>query len=211
MTLNRLLDVAIIAFGRNGLEGTSTRQIAKAAGTAMSAITYHYGGKEQLYLAAADRIAETIAETMAPVQHTEAEIAAMSNEQARAAVHGMLLHLTDQMLSDRNIEYSQFLLREQLNPTEAFDRIYKRLMGGMLDTLMRLIMTATRAPQERAALTTIALMGQALVPRYAHTSMSRLLGKTQFDTHTRNGFRSQLTMHIDAILDRMAAEQKDFT
>jgi AcrR family transcriptional regulator len=58
---DRLLDTAIDQFGRKGLEGASTRAIATAADTAMSSITYHYGGKEGLYLAAARRIAGQIA------------------------------------------------------------------------------------------------------------------------------------------------------
>ena len=58
MLQSRLLDIAISEFGTKGREGASTRGIAAAAGTAMSSITYHYGGKEGLYLAAADRIAE---------------------------------------------------------------------------------------------------------------------------------------------------------
>ena len=62
-----LLDTAIEQFGRYGFEGASTRQIAKASGAAMSSITYHFGGKEGLYLAAADRIASGISEMQAPL------------------------------------------------------------------------------------------------------------------------------------------------
>ena len=54
MLQHRLLEIAIAEFAAQGLEGASTRGIATAAGTAMSSITYHYGGKEGLYLAAAD-------------------------------------------------------------------------------------------------------------------------------------------------------------
>ena len=57
MVQQRLLEIAVREFGLKGLEGASTRGIAAAAGTAMSSITYHYGGKEGLYLAAADHIA----------------------------------------------------------------------------------------------------------------------------------------------------------
>ncbi len=39
-----LLDTAIDQFGRLGFEGASTRDIARASGTAMSSITYHFGG-----------------------------------------------------------------------------------------------------------------------------------------------------------------------
>ena len=52
--------MAIEHFGRFGLEGASTREIAKAAGKPMSAITYHFGGKEGLYLACARHISDTL-------------------------------------------------------------------------------------------------------------------------------------------------------
>ena len=58
MIRERLLSVAIERFGESGFEGASTRDIAQAADTAMSSITYHFGGKEGLYLACADFIAE---------------------------------------------------------------------------------------------------------------------------------------------------------
>src|SRR3546814_343550 len=70
---DRLLNTAIDQFGRDGLEGASTRRIASAAGTTMSAITYHYGGKEGLYLAAARHIVEQIKFRVAPTVQTSME------------------------------------------------------------------------------------------------------------------------------------------
>src|SRR5215218_8822062 len=67
MVSKALLDIAIDQFGRLGFEGASTRHIAAASGTAMSSITYHFGGKEGLYLAAADQIAGRVAEIQRPV------------------------------------------------------------------------------------------------------------------------------------------------
>src|SRR2546430_841138 len=62
----RLLDVAIEHFGRYGIHGASTRAIAKDADTPMSSITYHFGGKEGLYLATAERIADRMGELLGP-------------------------------------------------------------------------------------------------------------------------------------------------
>src|SRR5437763_13969812 len=65
-TNHRLLETAIDHFGRKGIEGASTRAIAAAAGTTMSSITYHYGSKRGLYLAAARHIADQMGERMTP-------------------------------------------------------------------------------------------------------------------------------------------------
>lgn len=90
MVQQRLLDIAIAEFGARGLEGASTREIARAAGTAMSSITYHYGGKDGLYLAAASYIAEQIGDHMAPVIRDEGIPADTSPDDARGIVHEIL-------------------------------------------------------------------------------------------------------------------------
>ena len=45
----RILDVATQLFSEHGLEGTSTRDIAKQSGLNISLISYYFGGKEGLY------------------------------------------------------------------------------------------------------------------------------------------------------------------
>lgn len=65
-TQSRLIDVAIDHFVRWGMDGASTRKIARDARAPMSAITYHFGSKEGLYLAAADHIAARLHMQLAP-------------------------------------------------------------------------------------------------------------------------------------------------
>src|SRR6185369_2652203 len=86
----RLLDIAIDHFGRLGLEGASTRAIAADAGTPMSSITYHFGGKEGLYLAAADHISATVTERLAPAL---AEVRALCADGPDAATALRALHI----------------------------------------------------------------------------------------------------------------------
>ena len=51
-TRQRLLDVAQSAFADRGFEGAGVRDICAAAGANIAAINYHFGGKEELYIAA---------------------------------------------------------------------------------------------------------------------------------------------------------------
>src|SRR5216683_916021 len=57
---SRLLAVAIDVFGRYGFDATRTRTLADAAGVNPQAIGYYFGGKEGLYVAAAEHIASSI-------------------------------------------------------------------------------------------------------------------------------------------------------
>jgi len=57
-TRKRVIEAAIEAFGRLGFEGASTRALIERAGANLAAIPYHFGGKQGLYLAAAQVIAD---------------------------------------------------------------------------------------------------------------------------------------------------------
>jgi AcrR family transcriptional regulator len=54
-TRARLLDEAALLFVRHGYEATSVRDITRAAGANLGAVTYHFGSKEALFLAAVER------------------------------------------------------------------------------------------------------------------------------------------------------------
>ena len=55
-----LVRAALKLFGRQGFEGTSTREIAALAKANIGSIAYHFGGKECLRAACANYIVETI-------------------------------------------------------------------------------------------------------------------------------------------------------
>jgi AcrR family transcriptional regulator len=49
----RILEAALDLFGERGLTGTTVRDIAAAAKVNVAAISYHFGGKDELYRAVA--------------------------------------------------------------------------------------------------------------------------------------------------------------
>ena len=53
---DRILDVAISLFSRNGFNGTSTTEIGLGAGVAQSVVLYHFATKDDLWRAAMDRL-----------------------------------------------------------------------------------------------------------------------------------------------------------
>lgn len=204
----RLLDIAIKAFGRHGLDGASTRSIATAAGTAMSSITYHYGGKRGLYLAAADYIAQRMAETMLPV--SSVDIAAGDADAARRAIHDILGALLTRMLDAKNEHWALFIIREQMHPTEAFTRLFEGPMGMMLRSLANLVsIAAGRSEDEAARITAMTLFGQVLVVRSAHASLLAVLDRRSIDAELAVGIRQRVLANTDAVLDRLAAERLD--
>lgn len=207
MAQARLLDIAVREFGAKGLDGASTRGIAAAAKTAMSSITYHYGGKEGLYLAAADHIAQLMGAAMAPVLAAEEGVGEDDRDGARAAIHRLVQHLADKMAADDTEDWSLFIMREQLAPGEAFERIWAGIMGQVLRRLADLICVVTGASASGARVATVTLMGQALVVRSSRASVLRLCDIPALDRATLNHVKARIDANIDAILDRMIAEE----
>jgi AcrR family transcriptional regulator len=201
---DRLLDTAIDQFGRKGLEGASTRAIAAAAGTTMSAITYHYGSKEGLYLAAARHIADQMSERMAPAL-AASEGASRGDEGPDAAL-AALLTIIDRfvavMVHPESAAWARFIVREQMEPTEAFDVLYGSVMGRLVDRLSLLIVRIGEGRFEpaEARLKVLAIVGQALVFRVARATLLRVTGWTDVDTEGAEAIRRVVRAHTNAIL-----------
>ncbi|GAA3212233.1 TetR/AcrR family transcriptional regulator [Actinocorallia longicatena] len=55
MSTDRIVEAATRLFAERGYEGASTRLIAEAAGLNIATVSYHVGGKRELYLAVMER------------------------------------------------------------------------------------------------------------------------------------------------------------
>lgn len=201
MVSQTLLQTAVEQFGRLGFEGASTRDIARASGTAMSSITYHFGGKEGLYLAAADHIAESIAVFQMPVLKTALESGTASPEAAREAVLLILDNMAAMMLAPQSEDWSRFIIREQQAPTEAFERLYRGIMVHVVDammTLMRLVRPDLDDTNLRA--TGILMFGQAMVLRAGRASILRAMDVKAIDADLATLLRARLRANLLCIL-----------
>jgi AcrR family transcriptional regulator len=207
---DRLLDTAIDQFGRKGIDGTSTRAIAAAAGTTMSSITYHYGGKHGLYLAAARHIADQMGERMAPVL-AASESQSRDQKGADAALPALLTiidRFVEVMVHPESAAWARFIVREQMEPTDAFDVLYAGMMGRLVDHLAGLIVRIGRGQCDPAdaRLKTVAIVGQALVFRVARATVLRATGWTDVDAAGAAAIRSIVRAHTNAILTKTVGD-----
>ena len=177
-TDDRLLDVAIDQFGRKGLEGASTRAIAAAAGTAMSSITYHYGGKEGLYVATARHIAAQIRTRFAAVMANAPHAADLEPEVATEQILVMAGAFLQVMLSAEAAPWARFIVREQMEPTEAFEVLWSEVMSPVSSRLVALVLRAGagRWTETEVRIRTVTLIGQILVFRVARATALRVTG-----------------------------------
>ncbi|GGD69466.1 CerR family C-terminal domain-containing protein [Croceicoccus mobilis] len=197
----KLLETATCHFSRLGFEGAATRAIAADANTAMSSITYHFGGKEGLYIACARHIAEHISARFDPILDSIGDPARQSRDQAVKALHALLEGFARIMLDPQSERWSGFIVREQQAPTKAFDELYSGMMNRVIETVVSLIRCARSdlsEPQARAC--AVALWGQAMTLRITRASVCRVMGVETLDTATARILIDQFHANTELVL-----------
>lgn len=203
-TRAQLVEAALDVFGRLGFEGASTRQIAKAADANLAAIVYHFGGKEALHLAVAEHVAASITAKIGPTLAAAADPAAAATpERARAALSALIDTFVEVILGSAEAErWARFIVREQMQPTAAFDVIY-RFLGGAVAIATRLVATILGRPEsDEIRLRVFTMMGQVLVFRVAQTLVLRSMEWRAIGDRERAEIRRIVLENMTAILAR---------
>lgn len=202
-TRAQLIEAALDIFGRLGYEGATTRQIAKAANANLAAIVYHFGSKEALHLAVAEHVAESILARVGPTLATIATPSATATpDAARAALHRLIETLVDVLLGSAEAErWARFIVREQLQPTAAFDVIYGYMEQAM-SAALHIIATILDVPEDDdLRLRAITVFGQILVFRVAQTMVFRRMKWTSIGDSERDAIKRIILQNMDAILE----------
>ncbi len=205
-TRTALIAAATEVFARSGFEAVGTRELAAAAGVHPALIGYHFGGKEGLYLAVFEHMANTMEQRVGPaLAGIEAALASPAPPKAAAQrAVGLLGQLCDAMLATLADEASgpwgQLMMREQQSPTPAFDLIYERFMKRVLGTMTLLVRTADPGRTEAdAKLTVVTLMGQMMVFRVARAGVMRHLGWQRFGSAQLTSVQHLLKANVERL------------
>ena len=150
----RLLDAAVGLFAERGFDGVSTRELVGRAKVNLSAITYHFGGKEALYRAVFERIIDD----MRPVRQRligdlHQGLQEANGDRARLSeltANFVSLFITATTGADAPRTRIQLLMREVAEPGGAFDLLMNRHVGPMHDAIGALVAAATGQPEDDA-------------------------------------------------------------
>ncbi|RVT43808.1 CerR family C-terminal domain-containing protein [Sphingobium algorifonticola] len=178
-TRKRLVAAALDLFGRKGFDGVGAREIAAAAGAPLAAIPYHFGTKEALYRAALEQVRSRLGTAIAPA--VEAARAGLDGtpEDARAALSRLQGNLLQIIAADPEAEsWAKLLVREHLDPTDAFEIVYEDAVGNAIDLIAALLARSTgKKPSDPAILIeAFAKMGEVLIFRVTQHAIARRLG-----------------------------------
>ena len=174
-----LVHAALKLFGRQGFDGTSTRQIAAEAKANIGSIAYHFGGKEGLRAAAVDHIVDTIQGIAGQALGGAQAAAPLDPEAARAQLFAALERMVGFIVASPQAgEIVQFVLRELSHPTAALDRIYAGVFEPSHRRMCQIWEQATGEPAESEAtkLTVFTMIGQVIYFRIGREAVMRRMG-----------------------------------
>lgn len=204
-TRDRLLTAALHAFGSRDYDGVSTREIVQAADANIAAISYHFGGKRGLYRDTVAYLAQRLRSGVDDL-FVRFEPALQGGDRARCAdlLCDFLGRFLELMLVDEvGRSAPGIILREQLQPSEAFDILYDTLLQPMHTALARLVACCRGiAPGEREAITmTQALLGQTLIFRVGRTTLLKRLNQSAYTASDIERFKAELATYYRAMLN----------
>jgi AcrR family transcriptional regulator len=201
----RLIGAAIELFGRKGFEATSTREIARAAGVNIAGIAYHFGGKQGLYEACASHIAgfvrSRIEQRLGTIDPARPDF--RTPDQAVAALREMLSAMIGLLLATPQMaSFARFVLREQMDPSPAFDILFEATMEPLHMHICRLWSAATGEPAdaEETIARMLGLLGQVFMFRLARAGALRRLGWTDMGERETMVVERMVHGSLDALL-----------
>lgn len=152
-TQQRILDVALNAFGRASFKTVTTRRIAQAAGVSLPTLQYYFGDKEGLYRACAHAIVERYRRhTSAAAQAARALSENGAAETTRAQLKALIRALAEFLVGSTEAErWAQFVARELRDPGPAFEILYESLWRPGVELIARLIARILGRPQSDPA------------------------------------------------------------
>jgi AcrR family transcriptional regulator len=198
-----LVRVGLDLFGARGFDAASTRAIAAAAGTNVASIAYHFGGKEGLRLACADHVAATIRATLGPATSEAAEFARLTPAAARTrlaqAIEAIIRFI---VVSPDAQAIARFVLREQFEPSAAFERFYAGAFAPLHERVCAIWAAATGAEADsvETRLATLAMLGQVLYFRLARRVAMRRMSWAEIGPDEAEAIRRVLVGHLDAAI-----------
>lgn len=197
----RLLQAAIELFGREG-RNASTRAITARAGANVPAISYYFGGKDQLYRACLQHISDVIDQRLeALLASSREQLQAGNASQASAALTALLDGVVDLLFAPDAERWAMLLIREQIEPGEGFEIIVQSMtsvMQTIADLVARLSMGSL--PQIEPAIVAAALYGQLVSFRINRVAVARMLNPSRDEESLVTEIKMFIKRQVEALL-----------
>ncbi|CDG97288.1 transcriptional regulator CecR [Xenorhabdus bovienii] len=204
----QLIESAIEIFGKSGLEGATTRNIAQHAKQNIAAISYYFGSKEGLYLAVAQFIADKLKSEFSPLVEAIDRFFVETSQpypqaQILAFIHEGMTRYNCLIFETSSINLSRIMSHEQLTPTAAYSVIHEQGLAPVYSRLNKLIANYIGADERQIStqIHTHALLGEILSFRLAREALLRQTGWDNLGTKEYELINQVLSQHITLLLN----------
>ena len=204
----RLIQAGLEIFGAFNLEGATTRQLAERAGVNQAAIPYYFGGKEGLYLAVIQYMLEHKGARVLPVAEEirrEMTSRELAPQEALALVRMLFSTIVSVLLEDQaTTTWARIIVREQMQPTKAFDLVYERLIRHLHEALSALLaIVLQRKPTDPIViLRGHALVGQIMIFLSGRETIRRRLNWKKYTASEVRQIQQAIGEQLDLLLPR---------
>lgn len=200
----RILSAALREFGRVGFAQATTRAIAQGAGVTLPALQYYFGGKEGLYRACADQVAQRFAEmTREAAARAAALLAAEGPAEAlRAELKHTIGAVARAMTtSEEAALWSGFVARELADPGPAFAVMHEALWAPGIALVAAMIarLRGLSAPDEAARIRAMLLISSLTAFQSGREVAMRVFGWSQFGEAELAPVLAQIEADIDRL------------
>lgn len=202
----RLIEAGVELFARYSFDGVSTRTLASHAQVNLAAIQYYFGGKEGLYLAVARHIVHTVDGWSRPIL-SKIDRVLVTEKPTREESFILLCELLDSVLehalgSQDSKKWMGIFMREQIEPTDAFEVLYEGVMEPFHRCLRALVEAIVGIPldETETKLRTYALAGQVFIFHIARAEIGRSMSWTDYGPQELDVLRRVVFEQVRALL-----------
>jgi len=209
---HRLIEAGREIFGLYNLEGATTRQIAERAQANQAAIAYYFGGKEGLYEAVIKHLVATKFEFVRPVVlQVQQKLAAgiPSKEEALTLLKQLLSALLETVLTQgAHSTWARIVMREQMQPTPAFDFLYENAVRRVHETISSLLSTILGKPVDdpKVVLRAHMVIGQVLIFLSGQETIKRRLSLESYSEAEVALIKEALSEQLDLLRNKQRKE-----
>ena len=203
----KLIEAGIKIFSEVGYDGASTRRLATAAGVNVAAIPYYFNSKKGYYLAVIEYIIEhyqknfggglaKIKRALQDKKTTRADFRKLLDDYMLTLVHFVLQE------GKETSRISHIYIREQLDPTSAFDHLYEGFVRDMRETMAALVkcVVGVNVTASEAKMITQALLGQVWSFKLSRETILHNMGWENYGEKGMADIERIVMFNLDAIV-----------
>lgn len=177
-TRKRVLEAASEVFADVGFHDATVADICERAGANVAAVSYHFGGKAELYALVWRQAFEEGLRAYPPDGGLPPD--APPEDRLRARIHALLARIFD---DGRTGRFSRLLAAEMARPTETLARVRREVIGKQVREMTALLreILGPDLPDDRLALCRMSLIHQCLGMGWRPIHRKVFLGRDHLD------------------------------